>query len=90
MSMLTVWAVLAYRPFLDPLDAHRFWWALLLPLALFTAMAYKAVRVPVLDRYWRQVGIMSLQIVIGMVALGFAFYLFTQIILPRVLPMPGL
>ncbi len=81
---------LAYRPFVEPLNAHRQWWMLLIPLALLTAMAYKAVRVPEMSRYGRQVGVMFVQIVGGMVALGFVFWLFTQVILPRILPMPGM
>ena len=37
--------LLAWRPFLDPLDLHGYWWAFLFPLSLGIAFTYKAVRV---------------------------------------------
>jgi hypothetical protein len=37
--------LLAWRPFLDPLNLHEYWWAFLVPLALGVAFTYKAVRV---------------------------------------------
>lgn len=81
--------ILAWTPFLEPLNAHRVWFLLLLPLAFLVALAYKAVRVPDMRGYWRQVILMTIQIVAGMVFLGLGFYLFTQWVLPWILPMPG-
>ena len=37
---------LAYRPFLDPLAADRYWLWLLLPLIMAIAVVYKAVKIP--------------------------------------------
>ncbi|MCC6284701.1 MAG: hypothetical protein IT439_05280 [Phycisphaerales bacterium] len=82
-------SLLASIPFVDPLNLHAQWFLLLVPLALFVSMAYKAVRLPTLAGYWRQVGIMSTQIVVGMAMLGLVLYMLTQWILPMVLPMPG-
>jgi hypothetical protein len=82
-SLLT----LAYRPFIDPIDAHRLWFLLLIPLALGVSVAYKAVRVEDLRTYWRQVITMTMQIVVGIIALGAASYLIIQHILPAVVPM---
>ena len=65
---------LPYRPFIDPLDLRGWWWVLLFPMALGVAVVYKAVRLHTLERYWRQVGLMTLQIVLGMVMLAAGSY----------------
>ena len=83
-------ARLAYIPFVDPMNLHAQWFLLLAPLALFVSMAYKAIRLPTMERYWRQVGTMTTQIVVGMALLGLVLYMLTQWILPLVLPMPGM
>jgi hypothetical protein len=80
-------ASLAWRPFIDPLDAHRAWFLLLIPMALFISMVYKGVRLPELDRYWRQVAVMTFQIVVGIIALGAGVFLFIQYIAPAVVPV---
>jgi hypothetical protein len=71
-----------YRPFIDPIDAQSYWFALLIPLALGIAIAYKAVRMPDMNGYPRQVLFMTVQIILGMVALALAFYLFVLVYLP--------
>lgn len=81
---------LASIPFVDPMNLHAQWFLLLIPLALFVSMAYKAVRLPTMDGYWRQVSVMGTQIVVGMALLGLVLYMLTQWILPMVLPMPGM
>ncbi|MEN0020152.1 MAG: hypothetical protein AAF747_04615, partial [Planctomycetota bacterium] len=80
---------LAYRPFLDPIDAHAWWFLLLLPLAFGIAVAFRAVRMRSLDRYWRAVAIMTGQIVVGILALAVAAYIVIEVILPIVTPMPA-
>lgn len=69
----------AWRPFLDPMDLHDAWVLLLAPLAFGIAMVYKAVRLKTLDRYWPSVGVMTLQIVGGMVALAAGFFLLVEV-----------
>jgi hypothetical protein len=69
----------AYRPFIDPLDLHRHWWLLLPVIAFFIAMAYKAVRLPDLERYWHQVWVMTAQIILGLIALALGFYAIFQV-----------
>jgi hypothetical protein len=76
---------LAYVPFIDPIDAisaDRLWYLFLIPMALGVSIAYKAVRIPDLKDMPRQVGIMTVQIVVTMIALGAASYLFVQHIVP--------
>jgi hypothetical protein len=63
----------SHRWFIDPLDLHAAWWVLLLPMAFFIAMAYKAVRLTSLDRYWSQVAMMTAQIILGLGALALGF-----------------
>jgi hypothetical protein len=81
--------LLAWRPFLDPLNLHAYWWAFLPPLALGISIAYKAVRLHDLHHlgeYWRQVIVMTLQIIIAMVLLGVAMFLFLEVLLPALAP----
>lgn len=82
-------ATLAWRPFLDPLNLHAYWWAFLFPLSLGIAVAYKAVRVRDLRDYPRQVVIMTGQIVLAMILLGAATFLFLEFVVPLIAPMPG-
>ena len=79
---------LAYTPFLDPLDLHRWWFVLLIPMALGVAMVYKAVRMASLERYWRHVASMASSIVIGIILLGAAMYAMIEWIVPLIAPMP--
>lgn len=77
---------LAYRPFLEPLHIERYWYLLIVPISFFIAMAYKAVRVSDLRRYWLGVGVLTVQIVLGMAALGVFAFLFVQYIAPTIVP----
>jgi hypothetical protein len=78
---------LAYRPFLDPLNMQRTWFFLLLPMALFISIAYKAVRVVDMQDYWRQVLVMTMQLVLAIVGLGAALFFVVQYVLPLILPV---
>ncbi|MFG0260109.1 MAG: hypothetical protein ACF8LK_07120 [Phycisphaerales bacterium JB041] len=79
---------LAWRPFLDPFDLHRQWFFLLVPLALGIAVTYRAVRVNTFEKYWIKTIILTVQIVLAMILLGAASYLFIQVAVPFLLPMP--
>ena len=72
----------AWRPFLDPIDAHEWWYLLLVPMSFFISIAYKAVRLQTLDGFWKAVVIMTIQIILGMLALAAAFYLLVQVYIP--------
>lgn len=72
------------RPFIDPIDIHKVWFLLLIPLALGIAVTYKAVRMPDLKGYPRQVLMMTIQTIIGMVVLAIGFYLLVQVYVPWV------
>lgn len=79
---------LAWRPFLDPMDLHTFWYLLLIPLAFGIAVTYRAVRQTDMDRYFRSVLSLTAQIVVGVAALGVASYIVIQIMVPMLTPMP--
>lgn len=63
-----------HRWFIDPLDLHTAWWVLIVPMAFFISMAYKAVRLATLEKYWSQVAMMTVQIILGLGALAVGFF----------------
>lgn len=67
-----------WRPFIDPLNAHSFWYLLILPISFFLAVGYKAVRIRDLKGYWTAVFVMTVQIILGMIGLAAAFYVLVQ------------
>lgn len=77
---------LAYAPFIDPINFHDWWFTLLAPISLGISIAYKAVRVPDLRSYWRQVVVLTVQIVLSMIGLGIGAYLFVVHIVPLIAP----
>jgi hypothetical protein len=81
--------MLAYTPFLDPIDAHRWWFLLLIPMAIGLSVVYKAVRMASLERYWRHVASMTMGIIAGIILLGAAMYVLIEWIMPLIAPMPG-
>ena len=78
-------ALLAYTPFIDPLGLHAVWFLLLPPLAALIAIAYKAVRIPDLGVYWKQVGFFTLQILAGIAGLYVLSVLLVRFALPTLL-----
>ncbi len=77
-----------WRPFLDPIDLHRQWFLLLIPLAFGISLTYRAVRVATFEKYWLKVLILTFQVVLAMILLGVGSYLFIQVAVPMLLPMP--
>lgn len=77
-------AALAYIPFVEPMNALQDWWyLLLLPLAFGISVIYKAMRLPTLAGYWRNVTVMTVQIVLAMVALAVCLAILVQLFVPR-------
>lgn len=77
---------LAFRPFLDPLPIDAYWYLLLIPISIFIAVSYKAVRVVDMKDYLRHVVVLSVQIIVSMMALGIGSYLIVERILPIITP----
>jgi hypothetical protein len=76
--------MLAYTPFLDPLNLHDHWWFTLIPLALGISMAYKAVRLHDLRHFWKQSLVMTVQVILGMVGLAAVVFIVVELIVPRI------
>jgi hypothetical protein len=75
--------VLAYIPFVHPINFFHEWWYLLLaPLAFGISVIYKAVRLPSLEFFWRSVVVMTLQIVLAMIGLAIALAMLVQFVVP--------
>ena len=74
---------LAWIPFLSPMNwIQSAWYLLLIPLALGVSMIYKAMRVTDIHAYWRQVGVMTLQVVLAITGLAVSLILFVRYIIP--------
>ena len=75
--------LLAWIPFLEPMNVFHDWWpVLIVPLAFGISMIYKGMRVHRLNRYWREVTIMTTQIVLAMIVLSVLLGLFVQFVIP--------
>ncbi len=75
--------VLAYLPFLDPINAvHDWWYLLLVPLSFGVSVIYLALRMPSLDHYWRRVLLMTVQIVGAIAALAIVLVVLVQVVIP--------
>ena len=72
---------------LDPLPIGEFWPFLLIPLALGISIAYKAVRVGSREAYIKSVFMMTTQIVLAMIAMGIAGYIFVWFVIPAITPI---
>ena len=76
-------ALLAYRPFLDPLPlAPGVWWLTIVPMAFFIAVAYKGVKRRSLVGFWRSALIMAGQIVFFIALAGFGVHVVVEWIVP--------
>lgn len=75
--------LLAYIPFLNPLNFfHDVWYLLLLPLSFGIAVVYKALRLNRFERFWWEVTVMVMQIILAMIGLAIALAILLQIIIP--------
>ncbi len=78
--------MIQYRPFIDPIDVlidiQPFWFLLVIPLCFFISMAWKAVRVPYLSTYWRQVVLMTAQSIILLLGLWVLALLVVMYVMP--------
>ncbi len=76
--------MIAYIPFLDPINAfHEWWFVLLIPLSFGISVIYRALKLQSLENYWRRVISMTAQIVLFMLGLGIALVILVLQIIPR-------
>ncbi len=83
MNTLLPALTLAYRPFLDPIDISGWWGWLVIPMAFLISMVYKAIRVPTMRRYWRQVVKMTVQVMVVMLLMCIGLYVIVLWAAPR-------
>lgn len=75
--------LLAWTPFLTPLPfVQSAWLWLLIPLVFGISMMYKAARADSLEKYWRQVAIMTLQVLAAFAGLALGFFILVQFVVP--------
>ncbi|MCK4873584.1 MAG: hypothetical protein KAS72_12755 [Phycisphaerales bacterium] len=71
--------LLAWRPFLDPINClHDWWWVMLVPLAAFIAVIYKAIRMPNLRKLPSEAAVLAVQIVLGMIGLAIVIHVIAE------------
>lgn len=75
--------------FIDAVPVHDTWYLLIVPMVIFIAIGYKAIRCGNMDNYWRQVLIFIIQVLGGMVLLTIAFMITINVLVPLLAPMPG-
>ena len=74
----------AFIPLLNPINGvHDYWYVLLVPLSFGISVIYKAMRMPSLEGFWRQVTIMTSQIILYMIALAIVLVILVQVVIPR-------
>lgn len=77
--------LLAYIPFVHPINLFHDWWYLLLvPLSFGISVIYKALRLPTLDGFWQHVGIMTAQIVLAMIGLAVFLVIVVAVLIPLI------
>jgi len=79
---------LAYTPFIDAMSVHDYWYLLIVPMAFFLAVGYKAVRCPDMKKYPQSVLSFTVQILGLMLLLAIAFTIVIGYVLPMLAPMP--
>jgi hypothetical protein len=80
-----VTSLLAYIPFIDPLDwVHEWWYLLLIPMCFGIATIHKALRMEELGNFWREVALLTLVILLYMIGLAIAIVLIVQLVIPAV------
>lgn len=77
-----------HRIFIEPSQAHDAWYLMIVPMVIFIAVGYKAVRTKNMDHYWREVLVFILQVLGGMAALALAFMIVVNVLVPWLAPMP--
>jgi hypothetical protein len=79
--------LLAYIPFVHPLNIfHQWWYVLLIPLSFGISVVYKAVRLSTLEQFWREVAIMTAQVVLAMIGLAIGLVILVTVLIPLIVP----
>ncbi len=72
-----------YVPFIDPINVfHDWWYLLLIPLSFGISVIYRALKMRNLDRFWRAVAMMTVQIVLVLAALAVGLVVLVELAIP--------
>lgn len=75
--------MLGWIPFLEPMNALQpYWYLLLIPFSFGISLIYKAMRLDCLDHLWREVAVMTVQIVLAMMGLALLLALLVELVIP--------
>ena len=75
--------MLAWIPFLEPMNAMQgVWYVLLLPMAFGISVVYRSLREDNYCNYWKSVCIMTGQVVVGIAAIAIVLGVFVQWVIP--------
>ncbi|MDP7005061.1 MAG: hypothetical protein QF718_02465 [Phycisphaerales bacterium] len=75
--------MLAWIPFLEPMNLMQQWWYLLIiPMSLGISIIYRSIRETNYSNYWRSVVVMTIQIVFGIVGIAAVLGIFVQLVVP--------
>jgi hypothetical protein len=76
-------STLAWMPFVQPMSgAMHWWWAWIVPMVALVSVIWKAIRLPSLESYWREVAWMTGQVLLGMLALAVGLIVLVQWVVP--------
>lgn len=73
--------------FIDPVQAHDAWYLMIVPMVIFIAVGYKAVRTRNMANYWREVLVFIIQVLGGMALLTLAFMILVNFLVPALAPV---
>ncbi len=78
-------SIFAWIPFLEPMQFMQgVWYLLAIPLLLGISMAHKGMRLPASGPWMRSVAVMTLQALLGLIALSLAIVLLVRLVVPAV------
>lgn len=73
--------------FIDPIQAHDAWYLMIVPMVIFIAIGYKAVRVRHMKDYWREVLSFTLQVLVAMGLITVGFMVLINVLVPWLAPV---
>jgi len=80
MNSLLGVALLAWRPFLEPLDLHEHWMWLIIPVAVAIAIVYKALKLDDLRRVPAEAARLTVIIIAAMAAAGLVLWAVNEVV----------
>lgn len=73
-------ALLAFRPFLDPVPIDQYWMLMLLPMVIAIAVVYKTIKTDRLEKIPREATVLAAQIIAFMIMAAAALWMLTELV----------